>query len=157
MLTLSQVEPSLKEGRSLAFKLRTTPGTKTRGSVDDFVLFCLADNRGDEIVYPFSADNIVCVKGFCRTEIQIALQAGHFYSAVVRAYNLGMSFSDVQSSNLHIRDTKTSIYLLLMLLLLVSGSVIVLLAALYLFGYGCLSNQKNKKNHNTNMARVKSY
>jgi hypothetical protein len=34
-------EPGLEEGGSLAFKLRTAPGTKTRGSTNYFILFLL--------------------------------------------------------------------------------------------------------------------
>jgi hypothetical protein len=38
-LAHSEEEPSLEEGRCRAFKLRTSPGTKIRGTVSRFVLF----------------------------------------------------------------------------------------------------------------------
>jgi hypothetical protein len=39
MLAHSEEEPSLEEGRSLAFKLQTTPGTDLCGSVKYLILF----------------------------------------------------------------------------------------------------------------------
>jgi hypothetical protein len=82
------------------------------------------------ILEAFSADNIVCSEGFCRTNRILHLKPNGFYNVVVRAYNLQASFNDVPSSDLRVPDIEGSGNVVIMLLVLTSVSAVFWLAML---------------------------
>lgn len=84
---------------------------------------------GSTAVTPFTSEGVSCAGGRCGVGRVLALRTGHWYSVVVKAYNLAGDWSLAQSSLLLVDDGVASDDQTLVVVLVVVCAVLVMVAA----------------------------